>query len=149
MFSFIFSNERFNVFPSLNRSHLCDRAVVPDCLFCCNCWLRTASFNFGRAEGSHQRCQTGLNKPNTCRTMQGTIEGCKWAETLHQLRIRAADQCELTVTGFFSGAVPNPCAVQNGGCMHECRLDGTRPRCDCRVGFILAEDRKTCQGRFH
>lgn len=80
--------------------------------------------------------------------MQGTREGCTWAGTLHQLRIRAADPCERTVTGFFSGAVSNPCAVQNGGCMHECRLDGTRPRCGCRVGFILAEDRKTCQGRF-
>lgn len=66
---------------------------------------------------------------------------------MHQLRFSAAGPCELTVTGFFSGAEPNPCAVQNGGCMQECRLDGTRPRCHCRVGFILAEDRKTCQGR--
>lgn len=32
--------------------------------------------------------------------------------------------------------------------MHECRLDGTGPHCHCRLGFILAEDRKTCQGKF-
>lgn len=48
---------------------------------------------------------------------------------------------------FFSAAVRNPCAVQNGGCMHDCRLDGARLYCDCRVGFVLAEDRKTCRGK--
>lgn len=31
--------------------------------------------------------------------------------------------------------------------MHDCRLDGARLYCDCRVGFILAEDGKTCRGK--
>lgn len=48
---------------------------------------------------------------------------------------------------LFSAAGRNACAVQNGGCMHDCRLDGTTLYCECRVGFILAEDRKTCQGK--
>lgn len=43
-------------------------------------------------------------------------------------------------------AVQNPCADQNGGCMHECRVDGGKAHCDCKAGFILAEDRKTCEG---
>ncbi|KAG7254983.1 hypothetical protein CRUP_013100, partial [Coryphaenoides rupestris] len=38
----------------------------------------------------------------------------------------------------------DPCADQNGGCMHECRVDGGRAHCDCKVGYLLAEDSKTC-----
>lgn len=30
--------------------------------------------------------------------------------------------------------------------MHECRVDGGKAHCDCKAGFILAEDRKTCEG---
>ncbi len=63
----------------------------------------------------------------------------------------------LTYTGIFMcvcvcvcicAAVQNPCADQNGGCMHECRVDGGRAHCDCKVGYILAEDGKTCEGKF-
>lgn len=49
---------------------------------------------------------------------------------------------------FCCHAVHNPCAEQNGGCMHECRVDGSRVHCECKVGYILAEDGKTCQGRY-
>lgn len=31
--------------------------------------------------------------------------------------------------------------------MHECRVDGGRAHCDCKVGYILAEDGKTCEGK--
>lgn len=47
----------------------------------------------------------------------------------------------------FCVSVQNPCADQNGGCMHECRVDGGRAHCDCKVGYILAEDGKTCEGK--
>lgn len=30
--------------------------------------------------------------------------------------------------------------------MHECRVDGGKAHCDCKAGYILAEDRKTCEG---
>ena len=42
--------------------------------------------------------------------------------------------------------VANPCSDQNGGCMHMCLPDGSRAHCDCKVGFLLAEDGKTCEG---
>lgn len=48
---------------------------------------------------------------------------------------------------FCCCAVHNPCAEHNGGCMHECRVDGGRAHCDCKEGYILGEDRKTCRGR--
>lgn len=48
----------------------------------------------------------------------------------------------------FVVAVQNPCADQNGGCVHECRADGGKAHCDCKAGYILAEDGKTCQGKF-
>lgn len=48
----------------------------------------------------------------------------------------------------FCVAVLNPCADQNGGCMHECRVDGGKAHCNCKVGYILAEDKKTCEGKF-
>ncbi len=53
----------------------------------------------------------------------------------------------MTVCAFCV-AVQNPCADQNGGCMHECRVDGGKAHCDCKVGYILAEDGKTCEGKF-
>lgn len=31
--------------------------------------------------------------------------------------------------------------------MHECRVDGGRAHCDCKVGYILVEDGKTCEGK--
>lgn len=31
--------------------------------------------------------------------------------------------------------------------MHECRVDGGKAHCDCKVGYILAEDGKTCEGK--
>lgn len=46
----------------------------------------------------------------------------------------------------FYVTVQNPCANQNGGCMHECRVDGGKPFCDCKFGYLLAEDGKTCEG---
>ncbi|MEQ2164342.1 hypothetical protein GOODEAATRI_005691, partial [Goodea atripinnis] len=39
----------------------------------------------------------------------------------------------------------NPCANQNGGCMHECRVDGGNPFCNCKPGYLLGEDGKTCE----
>lgn len=32
--------------------------------------------------------------------------------------------------------------------MHMCRVDGGNAHCDCRPGYLLAEDSKTCQGKF-
>lgn len=62
------------------------------------------------------------------------------------LRLTPQDLCSWVWA--CCAAVQNPCAVQNGGCMHGCRADGGKAHCDCKVGFILAEDRKTCQGKF-
>lgn len=31
--------------------------------------------------------------------------------------------------------------------MHECRADGGKAHCDCKVGYILADDKKTCEGK--
>ena len=83
------------------------------------------------------------------RLQRATLEGCKrvgWklvtGSASGPLAPPRSSLC------LFSGAVQNPCAVENGGCMHDCRPDGTRAHCDCRVGFVLAEDRKTCQGKF-
>lgn len=80
---------------------------------------------------------------------RGTAKGCEcvgWKLVTNSASGPLAPPCPCSC--LFSGAVQDPCAVQNGGCMHDCRLDGTRPHCACRVGFILAEDRKTCQGKF-
>ena len=30
--------------------------------------------------------------------------------------------------------------------MHECRVDGGNAHCDCKGGYKLAEDGKTCEG---
>lgn len=44
--------------------------------------------------------------------------------------------------------VKDPCADQNGGCMHECQVDDGKAHCDCKAGYILADDGKTCEGSF-
>lgn len=31
--------------------------------------------------------------------------------------------------------------------MHECRADGGKAHCDCKAGFTLAADGKTCEGK--
>lgn len=48
---------------------------------------------------------------------------------------------------LFCVTVQDPCADQNGGCMHECRADGGKAHCDCKVGYTLAADGKTCEGK--
>lgn len=30
--------------------------------------------------------------------------------------------------------------------MHDCRVDGGNAHCDCRVGYLLAEDGRFCEG---
>lgn len=135
-------------------------------LLLCNCWLRAASSNLCRAGGSHPRCQTGLHKSNTC-TQLCSKTMRRWCEGALKLTAGLATRCQSfqsrpascqkrsPITPMdvclwvcaFCGAVHNPCAVQNGGCMHECRVDGGRAHCDCKAGYILAEDRKTCEGK--
>lgn len=67
-----------------------------------------------------------------------TFHPCAWSILLW-LSLRP-DECVFCVT------VQDPCAEQNGGCLHDCRVDGGKAHCDCKVGYLLAEDGKTCEG---
>ena len=56
----------------------------------------------------------------------------------------------LQILYTHSGAVSNPCAVNNGGCSHLCLLSSTSARrytCACNAGMVLGSDGRTCDGK--
>ena len=42
----------------------------------------------------------------------------------------------------------NECETLNGGCDHQCNNTVGSFNCNCRKGFFLAVNRKTCIGKF-
>ena len=42
----------------------------------------------------------------------------------------------------------NECETSNGGCDHQCNNTVGSFNCNCRKGFFLAANRKTCIGKF-
>lgn len=40
----------------------------------------------------------------------------------------------------------DPCAINNGGCSHDCVEGDGKAQCSCPVTMELLEDGKTCEG---
>ena len=49
---------------------------------------------------------------------------------------------------FLLVKVQNPCNISNGGCDQVCKTNATGfSFCSCKVGFVLAQDGKSCEGK--
>ena len=42
----------------------------------------------------------------------------------------------------------NECEISNGGCQHQCRNTNGSYLCQCKGGFFLDSNGKTCIGKF-
>ena len=67
------------------------------------------------------------------------IEYQCWKHTSHILTI-----CHTSPYFFF--IVPVDCTVKNGGCVHRCVTKRGKGKCVCNAGFVLAMDKRTCEG---
>ena len=43
----------------------------------------------------------------------------------------------------------NECATSNGGCEHQCKNTNGSYICQCKKGFFLDGNAKTCSGKFY
>ena len=42
----------------------------------------------------------------------------------------------------------NECVISNGGCEHQCKNTNGSYICQCKKGFFLDGNAKTCSGKF-
>ena len=64
---------------------------------------------------------------------------------IHYMAIQFCIQiCDVPMSYTDSGL---SCAVDNGGCSHECKHTTNGTICSCPVGYRLTEDRRVCTGK--
>lgn len=49
----------------------------------------------------------------------------------------------------FPSVATDPCEVNKGGCEHQCvYVENEKYKCECDPGFVLNEDRHSCDSKF-
>ena len=54
--------------------------------------------------------------------------------------------CILLINVYFNYIDINECAVNDGGCEHDCTNHDGSYYCDCSPGYSLGEDKHSCLG---
>ena len=52
----------------------------------------------------------------------------------------------ILLTEESSGEEDSSCDLDNGGCQHDCVVEGSSHVCKCKDGYKLQDDGKTCAG---
>ena len=55
--------------------------------------------------------------------------------------------CSVSIFSFSQDV--NECSINNGNCQDKCFNTYGSYSCQCRVGFKISEDQRSCQGNFY